>query len=170
MELWDIVDEHGTSTGRTHIVGTPMRDGEYHPSVSVWLMRGDGRMLISRRAQTDHAAGMWETTSGSILAGETAADAALREVREELGIALDPAFGRRWIAYTWPHSTCPGGAYIEVWIFRCEAEVDALILQPEETSEAAWATPDDIRARIRAGEFIPYDYIERLFAEIEESK
>ena len=36
---------------------------------------------------------MWETTAGCAVAGEDSITAALREVREEVGLELDPADG-----------------------------------------------------------------------------
>lgn len=93
-EIWDITDAEGRPTGRTMEKGTPMRPGEYHLSVSVWIVNDSGEFLISRRVPGKKAApGMWEAAGGSALAGEDALTAALREVKEELGLVLDPGEG-----------------------------------------------------------------------------
>lgn len=163
-EVWDIVTADGRRTGKTHLRGVPMQPGDYHPSVSVWLTDGEGRFLISRRcARKGVAPGLWETVGGSVLAGESCLDAALREVREELGIALNGAEGRLFTAYPWPHSSGDGWAYIEVWLFPVDPSVPAL-LQPEEVSAVLWAAEETIRTLIRKEEFIPYTYLEELFA------
>lgn len=146
-EIWDITDAEGRPTGRTMKKGAPMRPGEYHLSVSIWIVNGRGEFLISRRIPGKKAApGMWETTGGSALAGEDALTAALREVKEELGITLDPAKGHVFSRYTWPHSDGSGAACIVVWIFRQEAALSGLTLQREETCGAKWegaaARPD----------------------------
>jgi 8-oxo-dGTP pyrophosphatase MutT (NUDIX family) len=44
-------------------------------------------VLVLRRAATGRCPGAWEAVHGSIEAGETPADAALRELREETGFA-----------------------------------------------------------------------------------
>jgi 8-oxo-dGTP diphosphatase len=56
--------------------------------VRVVLSDGDGRLLLLRRA-ADHRGfpGFWEFPGGGIDAGESACDAAARELREEVGLA-----------------------------------------------------------------------------------
>lgn len=165
-EIWDIVDEHGDPKGYTHERGVPMRQGDYHPSVTVWITNDRGEFLISRRAQGRRAAGMWEPTGGCTLAGETQLDAARREVKEELGVTLHPDNGAVYKSYTYPHSSGDGAAYITVWIFREEISPDEIILQPEETDAAKWMTQDEIRALVREGRFVAYDYIDALFDDV----
>ncbi|MBN8279885.1 MAG: 8-oxo-dGTP diphosphatase MutT [Gammaproteobacteria bacterium] len=52
---------------------------------------GAGRVLIARRADRAHAGGCWEFPGGKLHAGESAADALARELREELGIEVRAA-------------------------------------------------------------------------------
>jgi len=167
-EIWDITDAEGRPTGLTMEKGAPMRPGEYHLSVSVWIVNDSGEFLISRRVPGKKAApGMWEAAGGSALAGEDALTAALREVKEELGLVLDPAKGHVFSRYTWPHSDGSGAACIVVWIFRQEAALSGLSLQREETCGAKWASKEQLRALIRDGKMIPYTYIEELFRHTE---
>ncbi len=163
-ELWDIVDEHGNKTGRRHERGKPMNPGDYHLSVSVWIVNGRGEFLISQRTPVPgrHAANMWETTGGSAVAGEDAMTAALREVKEELGVTLDPQKGRLYKSYTYPHSSGDGAAYITVWIFRQEVELADVVLQPEETCDVMWADRTFIKQRMVEGRFIPFDYFDGM--------
>ena len=72
--------------------------------------------MISKRAPAKTAPGMWETTGGGAIAGEDGLEAAVREVREELGIALRPENGRVFTRYTFPHSGGDRAAFIEVWV------------------------------------------------------
>ena len=163
-ELWDIVDAHGRKTGRFHERGKPMNPGDYHPSVSVWIRNSRGEFLISRRAPAPgrHAVGMWETTGGAVIAGEDMLEAALREVREELGITLNPEDGEVYKSYTYPHTNGDGAAYITVWVFRRDAALEDVVLQPQETSGAMWADRERIRRMMREGTFIPFDYFDDM--------
>jgi 8-oxo-dGTP diphosphatase len=54
----------------------------------------DGRLLACRRTSPPEAAGRWELPGGKVEPGETATDALIREVEEELGctVAVD-----RWL-------------------------------------------------------------------------
>ena len=162
-EIWDIVDENGFPKGRTHLRGVPMTKGDYHPSVTVWIVNQKGEILVSRRAEGKRAAGMWEAAGGCTLSGETQLDAAIREIREELGITLDPGRGEVYKNYTAPHSGNDGWAYITVWIFRQEFSPDDITLQPEETDAAEWMDKDTILGMIAEGKFIGCDYIPDLF-------
>ena len=161
-EIWDIVDEHGNKTGRFHERGVPMKAGDYHPSVIVWIVNGRGEFLITQRSPEKRAGGMWETTAGCAVAGETSLAAALREVREEVGLRLDPADGVIYKEYTYPHSSGDGAAYITVWVFRTEYDTADMVLQPGETCAFMTADAETVRRMMREGKFIPYDFFDDL--------
>lgn len=164
MELWDIVDEQGHKTGRTIEKGKPMQKGDFHMSVSVWIENDDGKFLISQRVPSKIAPNMWETTGGAVVSGEDSLSAALRETKEELGITLSPQNGNVFKRYIYPHSSGDGFAYIEVWLFKQNIDIDMVVLQTNETCNAVWATKEQIKTKIKSGEFINYDYIDKLFA------
>ena len=52
------------------------------------IQRTDGRVLAAQRPPGKAQAGRWEFPGGKIEAGETAATALIREIREELGCDL----------------------------------------------------------------------------------
>ena len=54
--------------------------------VAAALVDGDGRVLLARRPEGKHMAGLWEFPGGKVQAGETPEAALVRELREELGI------------------------------------------------------------------------------------
>jgi len=61
-----------------------------HYEIAVAIVeRGEGT-LVARRAEGQHLAGSWEFPGGKIEPGESPADAAVRESREELGIEVKP--------------------------------------------------------------------------------
>jgi 8-oxo-dGTP diphosphatase len=49
----------------------------------------DGRVLLTRRADGQHLAGMWEFPGGKLERGESPEEALLRECREECGIDVE---------------------------------------------------------------------------------
>ncbi|MCS3466425.1 8-oxo-dGTP diphosphatase [Pseudomonas sp. JUb42] len=60
--------------------------------VAAAVIRGtDGRILIARRADTQHQGGLWEFPGGKVEAGESVQAALARELKEELGIAVRSA-------------------------------------------------------------------------------
>ena len=55
------------------------------------LAADDGRVLLAERPAGTSLAGLWEFPGGKIDPGETPEAALVRELAEELGVAVDPA-------------------------------------------------------------------------------
>jgi len=68
------------------------------------IRRDDGQTLFARRPSGTTCAGEWEFPGGKIEAGETARDALLREIDEELGVQITQS--RPWITldHAYPHA------------------------------------------------------------------
>lgn len=154
-EWWDVYDFRRQKTGRGHRRGDPMHDDEYHLVVQVWIRNRRGAWLISQRAPGKSHPMEWEPTGGSVLAGESSLDGALREVREELGIALDPARGILFCSARREKPTWENPGFLDVWVFEHDCAISELTLQQEETCAAAWATEAEIRHMMADGRFVP---------------
>jgi 8-oxo-dGTP diphosphatase len=59
--------------------------------VAAALVDGDRRVLLQQRAPGRAMAGLWEFPGGKVEEGERPEAALVRELEEELGIAVDPA-------------------------------------------------------------------------------
>ena len=55
------------------------------------LVDADGRVLIAQRPEGKQLAGLWEFPGGKVEPGETAAEAVVRELAEELGVTTQIA-------------------------------------------------------------------------------
>lgn len=71
-----------------------------------------GRLLAARRSAPVELAGRWELPGGKLEPGESAEEALVRELREELGIETEP--GER-IPGEWPLKP---GYVLQVWTAR----------------------------------------------------
>lgn len=98
-ERFDVVRADGRPTGRTKARSAVHRDGDWHRAIHVWVTgeTPDGPVLLfqQRSAAKDTWPGRLDATVGGHLrAGERIADA-LREVEEEIGVAVQPDALRR---------------------------------------------------------------------------
>jgi 8-oxo-dGTP pyrophosphatase MutT (NUDIX family) len=89
-------DERLSEEGRRRLQGAPEASGktEYdleRDAVRVVLADAGGRILLFHVLTPDEAPdGWWELPGGGIDPGESYLEAAIREIREETGLALDP--------------------------------------------------------------------------------
>ena len=155
-ELWDVYDEAGEKTGALHRRGDPLAPGEKHLCVHIWILNAAGAYLITRRAEGKSMPGLWECTGGCALAGEDGLTAALREVREETGLLLDPGEPELLLRWTGEFFLC------DVFLVRREFDPAALTLQPGETSAARSAGKAEILALRANGRFVPWAYLDKL--------
>ena len=99
-----------------------------------------------------------------LVAGDDSLTTALKEVREELGIILDPQNGRM-IRHYIPCSNIECHGLIDVWLFRQNVDISTVILAPNETCNAMWASRDKINSMIDEGMFTTWGlctYIDEL--------
>lgn len=102
-------------------------------SICIIERDGDGALLLVRHSYRDR----WGFPGGLLDRGETPEDGAVREAKEEVGIAIrthgEPAV-----------VVAPEPRRVDV-IFRCRTdEPDAVVAQPPEVIEARWFRPDEL--------------------------
>lgn len=140
-ELWDLYDADRNPTGETMNRGAEIPEGRYHIVVSVWIRNSEGKYLMSRRSmKKGWCPGAWETTGGAVDAGEDSLTGGVREVKEELGIDLDPSTGKL------VRSVRSDGLqdFYDVWMFEKDVDISDIIMQEEEVSDVAWMTREEI--------------------------
>lgn len=161
MEVWDIYDVFRRPTGRTMLRGEKVVPGDYHMVVHVILFNHAGQMLIQQRQSCKRSfPDVWDiSVGGCAIQGENSQQAAMREVREELGLTID-------LYDTAPDLTLafPGG-FDDMYIVERELDPTTLHLQEEEVQAVQWADREEILEMLRKGEFVTYrpGLIEVLF-------
>ena len=154
-ELWDLYGADRAPLGRAHVRGEALPEGCFHLVVHVWIRNSRGQYLISQRAAGRPAFPlMWETTGGSVLAGEDSLAGALREAREGLGGTLEPDRGR--LAFSQVRDWVKGvrfGDILDVWEFRFDGEAD-LSAADGEVAQARWMERGEIARLLAEGQMV----------------
>ncbi|HSX43159.1 MAG TPA: NUDIX domain-containing protein [Candidatus Saccharimonadales bacterium] len=156
-ELIDVLDEHGNKTGvvlpRSEVHEKELR----HASVFVWIYNSKGEVLLQHRAKDKKIfSDVWDVSvAGHITAGDEPVEAAIREVSEEIGIAINPSELIQ-VDYTfdvapWP----PDKTHPEFcWVYILQKELDPkkLAIQYDELSAVRLESIDALEAaRKQAG-------------------
>lgn len=155
-EILDVLDANGNRTGRTMVRGEPIRPGDYHLVVHIWIRNEKGEYLIQKRA--DHLEwkpGIWATTGGSVVAGEDSQAGAIRETREEVGLELEPD---RMQYLTRRIGT---NRIWDIWLADVVSDRSQVDLGPE-VADARWVTKAELLAMVAAGRFFNYRYLDVL--------
>ncbi|MEY4307791.1 MAG: hypothetical protein RJA95_1159 [Verrucomicrobiota bacterium] len=148
-EVFDVVDERDVVVGR-EFRRVIHRRGLLHRAIHIFWLRDDGQLCLQRRSYAkDNCPGMLSSScAGHVDSGEDYRQAAVRELREELGISVDTAFLREVDYAPW-HADL-GNEFVRSYVLRGEHattlaafEVDSLVWRtPAETEAWALAEPD----------------------------
>lgn len=145
-EYWDLYDKNRKPLNRTHERGLPLPKGAYHVVVAIWTINSKGEILLTQRDKSKPYPLKWESTAGSVLAGETSVAGAVRELFEETGIVTE---GEK-LTLILTHIS--GDSFWDTYILHHDAEINDLKMQPGETVAAKWVTVDEVRKLIATGE------------------
>ena len=134
-ELWDLYDKNNNRVG-VHPKGVKIPAGMYHIAVEIIATDRKGHILVTQRALTKKKApGMWEFPAGSVMAGETPAAAAARELFEETGLRAEALQGIQ-------QATVPGLKRIIFGAYIPNLLQEKIVLQESETMNYSIITAD----------------------------
>lgn len=132
-EIFDIVDAADAVIGRrprSEVHRLLLR----HRAVHVLVFNARGEVFLQKRSMLkDCHPGVWDSSSsGHLDSGEDYDACAVREAREELGLALGAPPERLFKI-----DACAETGMEFVWVYRCAAE-GPFTLHPEEIDEGGW--------------------------------
>jgi len=156
MELWDVLDKDGNKTENTIQRGEELKENQYHLVVHIWIINNSNKFLIQKRA--DHLKlfpGIWATAGGSALHGEDSKTAAIREVKEELGINPEPKNMNKVARLQRKDN------FTDIWILTQDISLKEVDFSQEEVSEVKFVNICKLNSMIEENEF--YDYGDEYF-------
>ena len=156
MEYFDVLDDNGQKTGEIVEREKAHREGVLHRVVHVWIMNTRNELLLQKRSKgKDWMPDKWYVSMGGHLAsGEDSSAAIVREFAEELQFDIRPHMDRLMYLHTFREkSVTRGGTFIDdefydVYLLRCDVDLDALTLQEEEVQAVAYKPYSDFRQAI----------------------
>lgn len=128
------------------------------PASYVFLRR-DQSVLLQRRQNTGYMDDCWSAgAAGHVEFGETAASAAIREAREELGVQVAPeALSAVAVMQRTDGTANPMEQRVD-WFFVCDVwGGEPLIREPIKCAELSWLRLDDLPLNLPAHERLALD-------------
>jgi isopentenyl-diphosphate delta-isomerase type 1 len=149
-EWFDVVNERDEVVGRAtrrEVHATGLR----HRAVHVLVFNAAGAVFLQKRSMLkDLSPGLWDSScSGHLDAGEDYDAAAIRELQEEIGLAVTAA-PTRWFRI----DACAQTGNEFVWVYHLRHD-GALTLDPLEIQYGEWVAPVEVTARMASR---PQDY------------
>jgi 16S rRNA (adenine1518-N6/adenine1519-N6)-dimethyltransferase len=143
-EMFDVVDEHNAVIGQEQRSVVHAK-GLRHRAVHVFIFDRKGNLYLQKRSHLkDVHPRAWDSSaSGHLDVGESYADAALRELREELGIEVETAKKVAEIAAC----EATGMEFVEVHAARYDGPIK---FAPDEIEIGHWFKPETINEWIAA--------------------
>ncbi len=149
-ERYDVYDPDRKKTGAVLWSCMAPPPGTYKMLVNVLVRNSRGEILLTKRAPEKKYGGMWELTCGHAQAGETAVQAAVRELSEETGIRAEER------ALTHRGTFFVGYCFFELFLLCADVPHGEIRLRPGETVDAKWVSPAELVAMHRRGEVVLY--------------
>ena len=150
-ELWDIYDINKNKKNKLHKRGLPLDKNDYHIVIHAWVINSNDEVILTKRHSSKKICpNMWECTEGSIIAGESSIEGAVRELKEEIGLDFEIADAEFFTSFVLNFSN----TIIDSYLFKKDVNIDDLVLQENEVSEAKIVNERVYREMCKNGDIV----------------
>lgn len=166
-ELLDILDAKGNPIKSTALKSKAHRFGLFHATVHIWLYTKTGRLLLQLRAKSKATYPLlWDVSvAGHIGAGEASETAAVREIKEELGLTIAPKSLKKigvFKSTQTHHDTLIDNEFHHTFICELTTPLGQLIKQESEVADLKLLPLADFEQEIKTVQFarhyVPHAY------------
>lgn len=123
-----------------------------NPQIGIGVIIQKEDMILLGRRTAGHGKGTWQSTGGHLEFGETPEQAALREVKEEVGIEIS---NLRFLTITNDVFLKENKHYITIFYIGDYKKGDLRVLEPTKCSEWKWFLKDKLPSNL----FLPYEKV-----------
>ena len=155
MEKRDLYDENKKLIGKTIYKGEEIPDNRYILVVLIFIQNSEGKFLIQKRSQRKN--GKYATTGGHPKAGESSLQGILTEVKEEIGLDLNPNDLQLYFS---GRSDEEKVFWDDYYIKMDVEDIEKLKLQTEEVELVEWFSEDEIVQLMKQDKFFKNHYEE----------
>ncbi|MFL0252867.1 NUDIX domain-containing protein [Clostridium neuense] len=153
MEFWDVLNKFGNPTGKIVKKGDKLEENEFHLSVHVWIINSHNKILIQQRqSNRTFAPDMWAVHGGKVISGETSMQASIRELKEEIGICINPDNLKGPTRYKRKSSN----EFCDIYVLKQDVDLKDIKLQKEEVKDIKWVTKTELQQMIKEKSFYRY--------------
>jgi len=147
MEYLDLYDENKNLTGEKILRSKDMKiePGKYINIVIVFIENSENKFLIQKTSKEKGS--VWATTGGHVKSGTTCYEAIIEEIKEELGIDINPSEIKHIETNKFNR------AYQDVYYLRKDIDIKDITIQKEEVEYVKWLTKEEINELIEKDEF-----------------
>ena len=159
-EFLNLIDTHSRLTHSAKPRSLVHRDGDLHPTVHIWLIKrrdmGIYVLLQKRSPEKDVNPDRYDVSAaGHVSQGGEFRHAAVRELKEELGIDIS---GEKLeliglINHHTQYGDINDNELSAVYLCRENIDTDNLVLQSSEVSEVCWAEIDEMLSCMKNADF-----------------
>jgi len=172
MEYIDLYDEDMRPLGKRVPRSQLRKQGDFFFIVHIWIQNSAGAYLIQKRSKEDDVRPyLWATTMGIVSHGETTSQAAIKEVREELGLSLKETELRLVSRYKTRSSYA--NHFTDIFLVKKDIEVKDLSLDPREVDQVKFVHKEELYAMINKEQFWDYKdllHVDEYFIDLEKSE
>ena len=139
-EYTDLYDDNKNLTGEKIFreKGTKLEvpKGKYTIVVLAFIENSKGEFLFQMTSKRKKS--VWATTGGHVKAGQTSKEAILEEIKEELGIDIDPTEIKLFKTYKYE------SAFKDVFYIRKDIDINELVYKEDEVEYVRYLTKEEI--------------------------
>jgi len=153
-EFVDVLTEEGEQTGEICYKTKAHQLGLWHASAQVWFVTSDNEVLLQKRAlNKDTYPGLWDiSVAGHLSAGDTPKQAAVREIKEEIGLQIEES--QLCFLKLLKRSKIPKVGFLDnefnfLFAVKQDIVIEDLKLQKEEVAEVKLISITDFKEQLK---------------------